>query len=253
MELKSSYLIIPSAGKSSRMRSNLPKNLVKVSGRSFINYLLEEVIDTYSQILIPIPDSDEAEKLYYQLIESRFLDKITFIRSVPGSGDAKAIIDAFNYMKKDAWAYVIWGDSFIQNKLILRDLHKMISNVSNIPTAFVPLTFEKAPYVEYLIRGNRIYDVKLSRYEGPIGEGLTDNSIFLLSYNFLLELKKLYSMNSDIQDFSLLKAFSDLSEACQILPIILNEKVSISFNNLTELELVISKLSQIKQISSTTK
>lgn len=36
-------IIIPCAGKSSRMKSSVPKQLLKIKGKAAINYLLEEV------------------------------------------------------------------------------------------------------------------------------------------------------------------------------------------------------------------
>ena len=77
-------IIIQCAGKSSRMKSSVPKQLLKIKGRAAINYLLEEVDKYFETIIIPIPNDKSSKELFKKNIENHFLSKINFIESEAG-------------------------------------------------------------------------------------------------------------------------------------------------------------------------
>ena len=175
-------IIIPCAGKSSRMKSSVPKQLLKINGRAAINFLLEEVNKYFESIIIPIPKDKSSEELFSKNIEEHFLSKIHFVESESGAGDGQAVLDGLSSLEANgSLIFVCWGDTFIIDSASAFEKHLNISEDADI---FVPLIFDKNPYVKYVLKENSefVKDIHLSidnRNEINWEEGLADQSILL--------------------------------------------------------------------------
>lgn len=73
-------IIIPCAGKSTRMKSSVPKQLLKINGRAAINYLLEEVNKYFETIIIPIPKDKSSKELFNKNIEDHFYQRLNSLK-----------------------------------------------------------------------------------------------------------------------------------------------------------------------------
>ena len=78
--------------------------------------------------------------------------KINFIESEAGSGDGQAVLDGLSSFKaKGNLIFVCWGDTFIIDSPLAFEKHLNISDDADI---FVPVIFDKKPYVKYMLKEN---------------------------------------------------------------------------------------------------
>ena len=92
-------VVILAGGKSSRMKSSVPKQLLKIKGRAAINYLLEEVDKYYETIIIPIPNDNSSKELFKKNEFLYFL--------ILQSWEINLLIDRFNcvYISNISWSF----------------------------------------------------------------------------------------------------------------------------------------------------
>lgn len=195
--------IIPCAGNSKRMQTNLPKALLKVNGESSINNQLKLLNKFINNFYIIINENINEEKKYIMRIETKFLKKITFISSKAGSGDGMAILDALNYIKKtknkQTNIFVCWGDVYFKNINIIKIFKDYFFNKNKIKTMLIPLKFKKNPYVSFVFdQNNNIKQVLFQRRNQFVDYGYQDLGIFLINKNFTHNILTKMKKNTDI-------------------------------------------------------
>ena len=229
-------IIIPCAGKSSRMKSSVPKQLLKIKGRAAINYLLEEVDKYFETIIIPIPNDKSSKELFKKNIENHFLSKINFIESEAGSGDGQAVLDGLNSFKaKGNLIFVCWGDTFIIDSPLAFEKHLNISDDADI---FVPVIFDKKPYVKYMLKENSefIENIYLSIDENKEinwEEGLADQSIFIIKDSIIQQLQD-YKNDLNGSPLNFLRFMDLFSKSLKIKALKMPKRISKSYNIASE-------------------
>ena len=225
-------IIIPCAGKSSRMKSSVPKQLLKINGRAAINYLLEEVDKYFETIIIPIPKDKSSKELFNKNIEDHFLSKIKFIESESGSGDGQAVLDGLSSFKANgSLIFVCWGDTFIIDSTSAFEKHLNISEGADI---FVPLIFDKNPYVKYVLKENSdfVKDIHLSidnKIEINWDEGLADQSIFIVKDSIIQQLQE-YKNDLNGSPLNFLRFMNSFSKSLKIKALKIPKRISKSYN-----------------------
>jgi bifunctional N-acetylglucosamine-1-phosphate-uridyltransferase/glucosamine-1-phosphate-acetyltransferase GlmU-like protein len=229
-------IIIPCAGKSSRMKSSVPKQLLKIKGRAAINYLLEEVNKYFETIIIPIPNDKSSKDLFNENIEDHFLSKINFIKSEPGSGDGQAVLDGLSSFKANgSLIFVCWGDTFIIDSPTAFEKHLNISDDADI---FVPLTFDRKPYVKYMLKKNSelIEQIHLSidgSQEINWKDGLADQSIFIVKDSIIKQLQE-YKNDLNGSPLNFLRFMNTFSKSLKIKALKMPKRISKSYNIASE-------------------
>ena len=229
-------IIIPCAGKSSRMKSSVPKQLLKIKGRPAINYLLEEVDKYFEKIIIPIPNDKSSKELFIKNIEEQFLPKINFIKSQPGSGDGQAVLDGLSSLKaNNSLIFICWGDTFIIDSSSAFEKHLNISDDADI---FVPLIFDKNPYVKYRLKKNSqfVEDIHLSIDENKEinwEEGLADQSIFIVKDSIIKQLQE-YKNDLNGSPLNFLRFMNLFSKSLKIKALKMPKRISKSYNIASE-------------------
>ncbi len=229
-------IIIPCAGKSSRMKSSVPKQLLKIKGRPAINYLLEEVNKYFEKIIIPIPNDKSSKELFIKNIEEQFLPKINLIKSQPGSGDGQAVLDGLSSLKaNNSLIFICWGDTFIIDSSSAFEKHLNISDDADI---FVPLIFDKNPYVKYRLKKNSqfVEDIHLSIDENKEinwEEGLADQSIFIVKDSIIKQLQE-YKNDLNGSPLNFLRFMNLFSKSLKIKALKMPKRISKSYNIASE-------------------
>lgn len=239
--MKNLTIIIPCAGNSSRFSANLPKSLTNFNGKAFLNNLLTVVDSIFQEIIIPIQPGEKNKELFLSKIDLKFHDKIKLVESTPGRGDGGAILDGFNFMiDQTKYFFVCWGDTYIFNANIFREIFSAAELDAFSSLAYVPLSHSKDPYVTYTLEENQIKDTLLS-IDGHIEhEGYEDQSIFLLSPALIKILssfdKKTNPHAEKISETSLLRFFKyAAAENHKLFGEVLGSKATMSFNTQEEL------------------
>lgn len=143
-------IIILCAGKGERMKSDLPKVLHKIAGKSMIAHVMDSIINLNPENLVTvINDSQESIKNKVSNIFNRA--DFAFQNNPRGTGDAVAI--ALKKIEgKKGIVLVLYGDTpFIEEKTI----KKMISKIKNDDSAVVVLGFNTNSENSY---GRLIFD-----------------------------------------------------------------------------------------------
>ena len=176
--------IIPCAGKATRMGMvNIPKCLYEIKGKPALLNILERLDSYFSYFYIPISDEKNSEELFKKNIPSSYLKKIKFIKSISGSGDGQAVLDALeviNQKKVSNHVFVCWGDSYFEKSPPLKDLINFIEKNFD-QDLIIPTQKVINPYVTYFSdKENNLLKVAFSRRGEYYKEGLTDLSIFFI-------------------------------------------------------------------------
>ena len=212
MEVNHRIAIIPCAGRASRMGDiKLPKALSNIRGKPALHHLLESLDDYFSSYFIPINGDDYEKEVFQKNLPSKFIKKINFIKSIPGSGDGQAVLDAMSdksFNKNASQVFVCWGDIYINKDNFIQSLISEAESHKTIESMLIPLRKTINPYVAYLFDDKkRISRVAFTRRGEIIEKGLTDLSMFFINpsliYDSLFELKKLGSnikVNKDIEN-----------------------------------------------------
>lgn len=162
-----------SAGKGSRMNSEIPKSLHKING---IPNLVRN-IGLLNEDYFVVVNKDQKEHYLKYISE----DKLIFIDSGLGSGHA---IMQLNLKDDDI---IIWGDAVISNVAIINELKKQSGFA-------VPLKRTSDPYVNFICDMNlKIKEVLFSKYGETSKSGLQDCCIFKVSEKSVQYLEQLHN------------------------------------------------------------
>ena len=194
---KKCTLIIPAAGLGTRLNYNGPKNLFKVSGRQILNWIIDQVPEEISELVIVTSNShlltyqDEITKQYLKKIPS-ILIKI----QPKAEGTLSAIKIGLSASSNDM-NLVIWGDQIGVTEAFLNSL---MLNADEESTIVLPLIYKSNPYVYFTLddTGKILSFVETKETNLNVFGGLTDSGTFLLSrskmqaaFEYLYEHEKL--------------------------------------------------------------
>lgn len=173
------YGIIVSAGRQSRFKSDVPKALAVINGKT----LLERNIESMSVVCDKVYVVCSYENESYFGVD----DKIV-INSGKGSGDA--VWQALETLKckRGDTCFIMWGDT-LHGSEIFSQLQRVYNDVTLIPCVYDP-----KPYVQIMQNGADSVKVAFSKFGEEINEGYHDLSLFYgpapVLLNYLREFRQ---------------------------------------------------------------
>ena len=186
-------LIVPAAGRGSRLGSDLPKLLVPVNGRPMIDYLLERYRETVSTFLLVI--SPSAAALVERHCETR-REPIELLRQEAPTGMLDAIMIPHGRVEQlgaeEVW--ITWCDQVAVESATVARLGQAMAATPRPDLAF-PTVVSAHPYIHFARDEKGAITAVLHRREGdamPLrGEG--DLGLFALSAKAYLEQLPAYA------------------------------------------------------------
>lgn len=224
------YSFIIAAGNQTRFKSNIPKALVKVKGRTLLDWNIEALSQVCNLSNIYVVCSHQNES-YFKKVKCNKL----VIDSGKGCGDA--VLQALRAVKfhKGDTCFIQWGDS-LQDPDLIRDITYHYTN-----KIVIPVVKEKKPYVQIKpSKGNKI-KVLFSKYKDPITEGYHDLSLFygdaIQLRDYLEKFAKKITKKGEYKhkhgnELTFLDVFNETSIKGEVFEV---KKNSISFNTVEEL------------------
>ena len=124
-----------------------------------------------------------------------------------------------------------WGDTFIIDSTSAFEKHLNISEDADI---FVPLIFDKNPYVKYVLKENSelVKDIHLSidnKIEINWDEGLADQSIFIVKDSIIQQLQE-YKNDLNGSPLNFLRFMNSFSKSLKIKALKIPKRISKSYN-----------------------
>ena len=184
----SRVLIIPAAGRGSRLQSDLPKVLYPVAGRAMIDHLLDLYSDYVDRfVLVLSPEFQDVVHDHCSAIH-RFAGRLDYTVQERPDGMLPAILAAApviaGYQPDSVW--ITWCDQIAVRRGTVRRLLELSAGAAGL---VLPTVRKIDPYIHFeRDAANRISAV-LHRREGDvmpaIGEG--DSGLFALSRRTYLE------------------------------------------------------------------
>jgi len=179
--MKQKYtLIVPAAGLGKRLNSSGPKNLFNVSGKSILNWIIDQVPNEINELILVI--SDVHLSTYQDEITKQYLKKIPsiLIKVQPKAEGTLSAIKIGLEASSNEMNLIIWGDQIGVTKCFLELL---ISNADIVSTIVLPLIYKNNPYVYFMLDDTgRIIDfIETKETRHNIFGGLTDSGTFLIA------------------------------------------------------------------------
>lgn len=184
-------VLIPAAGKGSRLGSTLPKILTLVNREPVINYILNSIdsLATEIQIIVsPAVFRDFGHELMNLDPRIKLLTQ-----EVPlGMGDA--IFRNYNFWKHFEKIILVWGDQILVQKKTLSKVQRILTDGADL---VIPLSQVENPYVQYKFDESGTLKIFQQR-EGEIVDsiGYSDVGVFGLKTK---DLKLAWDKYSDTQ------------------------------------------------------
>ena len=199
MEIVERTVIIPCAGKGSRMGDTIrPKALSIIKNKPALEHLLQSMDKYFSKFYVVINDLKSEEEIYRNNLSGPLLRKVCFVKSIAGQGDGQAVLDALstmNFKKRSSHVMVCWGDTYINSPTLLNKLLNTIEENRYNECFIAPVRKVKDPYVTYLTdEGEKLKRVAFSRKGEFFNQGHTDISMFFI------DTKVIYEALNDLKD-----------------------------------------------------
>jgi bifunctional UDP-N-acetylglucosamine pyrophosphorylase / glucosamine-1-phosphate N-acetyltransferase len=191
-------MIVPAAGRGSRLGSPLPKLLVPVNGRPMIEYILDRYAPVVSQFVLVVSPAAEAQVLEYcrQRVEG-----IDVVRQESPTGMLDAILvpcERVRTMHPDQ-VWVTWCDQVAVQETTVRQLADLLSSDANLALGFPTLRMPE-PYIHFPRNEDGTITGVLHRREGDAmpeqGEG--DIGLFAMSASAYLDALPVYATNATL-------------------------------------------------------
>jgi bifunctional UDP-N-acetylglucosamine pyrophosphorylase/glucosamine-1-phosphate N-acetyltransferase len=166
-------VLIPAAGKGSRLGSSLPKLLTLVKGKPIISHILNSIDSLATEIQIIV--SPTVFKDYgHKILKLDHRIKLLLQEIPKGMGDA--IFGNHKYWKHSEKIVLIWGDQILVQK---KTLMRVITFLNNGSDLVIPLCEVKTPYVQYKFDEEGILNISQQR-EGDVVDsvGYSDVGVF---------------------------------------------------------------------------
>lgn len=241
-------VIIPSAGKNSRMNNKIvPKGLRIFNNKTILDLLIEN-LDKYVDIIyISISKKDFKNKIFKKKILPYNQKKVKLVPTIGGSGDGQAILDALHYVIKENneidHVMICWSDVFIYDDNILDFSYRNLK-IYNDSVFFLPTKFKKNPYVGFLRNKHGLIEKVLYTKKGDKFQNMEqDHCIFFIKPKILFDELKKYQKFYKPKEFIFLNIINWLFlKKYSITAIKYNNKKNIdpvlSFNTDQELNII---------------
>lgn len=166
------YGLIISAGRQSRFKSDVPKALANVNGKTLLDRNISAMSNFCDKIYVVCSYENQH---YFQMN-----DKIV-IHSGKGSGDA--VWQAIERIgcSNDDLCYIMWGDC-LHTKKIFEVLQSRFTG-----TTLIPCVKEDAPYVQIMQCNANTVKVSFSKFNEETAEGYHDLSLFYGPMSVILD------------------------------------------------------------------
>lgn len=243
-------LIIIAAGNGKRMGNiSVPKVLYPVNGMPNLQRILNAANDAgiFDSVYVVIKESAENDFVdYFHKHPSEVDVHLTSINS--GYGDGHAIMEALSQIgATDDNAIVVWGDVYIENGMIFKELVSYEDQCFNV---IVPVCKEESPYVTILAdQDMNVIGADFSKLGEKHFEGLHDQSVFMINKNAALEaLQTMHNVLwkngryiSESKELNFLHAMHYLYNFDEPATCYITEYPTKSFNSIDEVKQIESK------------
>jgi len=239
-------VVIPAAGKGTRLNYDKPKILYPILDKPILYWLIELLEDYCSHFVFVLSESgkDIVENYIKQKIKNSYS---IAVQEIPlGMGDA--VLKSYEYaVTKNT--LVIWGD---QVSILKQTIEKCIaSHNSRVNAKFTcPVYRREKPYIHFSVENKRLKEV-LQQREGDLmpETGLSDCGLFLFNTKSLFDsLKKnIYNKNligaktREINFLPLFPEFDKQTGETELLEII-EEEETIGINDINDVKKISSFL-----------
>jgi bifunctional UDP-N-acetylglucosamine pyrophosphorylase/glucosamine-1-phosphate N-acetyltransferase len=180
-------LIVPAAGRGSRLGSDLPKLLVPVNGRAMIDHIFDRYRETMSAFLLVVNPGVEAQIRKHC---SARPERIEILRQDSPTGMLDAILiptpPVRELSPREVW--ITWCDQVaVQGETVKRLAAEM--EEAPFPALALPTVMMEEPYIHFVRdTGGEIVGVLHRREGDPMpGRGEADIGLFALSGEAYLE------------------------------------------------------------------
>lgn len=153
-------IIIPAAGKGSRVNLKIPKILIKIKNQRIIDILIKKVSYVSKNFVFVVnPKHKDKIKKY---LSDNYKNKIKYsiVTQNKPLGMGNAVLKANKLSKKFQKILIIWGDHIGVSKKSINLINK-IKFKNN--TCILPLVKVRNPYVQYIFKNNNLQTILESR------------------------------------------------------------------------------------------
>jgi bifunctional UDP-N-acetylglucosamine pyrophosphorylase / glucosamine-1-phosphate N-acetyltransferase len=181
-------LVIPAAGKGSRLGYSLPKILFPLKGQTPLEILLK-LFEPYVDRTLLIVSPDGKGPIAAEL--KKLQREATLIEQPLPIGMVDAILRASPFLSDNDNVIVVWGDQvLLSNRTIQNAMQVYLSQPTEWPFAVLPTTQSKSPYVHFeRNQTGQIAYCRLRREKDEMPSiGESDCGLFLLKGLLLREL-----------------------------------------------------------------
>jgi CTP:molybdopterin cytidylyltransferase MocA len=191
--MRNRIMIVPAAGRGSRLGSSLPKLLVPVNGRPMIEYILDRYAPMVSRFILVVSPAAEVDVMTFR---RRRIEQIEVLRQDTPTGMLDAILVPLRRVGElgpdEVW--VTWCDQVAVQEATVHRLAELME-ADPRPSLGLPTIVTSAPYIHFP-RGpdGKIAGVLHRREGDPMpAEGEGDIGLFALSASAYLDALPLYA------------------------------------------------------------
>ena len=191
-------LVIPAAGRGSRLKSAYPKVLHPVAGHAMIDYLIrryQNIVDRF--VLIINPHDETAIREHMESTQVEF--GICFQHSPTGMLDAllQSYSDSGVQSADEIW--ITWCDQIGISQRTVNSIKEHFRILGNQPGLILPVAIKNAPYIHFKRDNSKRITKVLQRREGDTMPDLGENDcgLFAMSADVFLKDLKDYSNTID--------------------------------------------------------
>jgi bifunctional UDP-N-acetylglucosamine pyrophosphorylase/glucosamine-1-phosphate N-acetyltransferase len=189
-------LIVPAAGRGSRLGSELPKLLVPVNGRAMIDYIFDRYHDLISEFLLVVSPTAAGQVTQHVARRSERIELL--IQETPtGMLDAIMIPRPRVEVSESEEIWVTWCDQVAVEGATVARLAQAMGDPAR-PDLVFPTVKSEQPYIHFARDGNGAVTAVLHRREGDamptVGEG--DIGLFALSARAYLQELPVYAAHA---------------------------------------------------------
>jgi len=191
--MKKRVLVIPAAGRGSRLGADVPKLLVEVGGRSMVQHLLDLYREYIERVVVVVSPDGHAAASNHLADRS---EAISLVLQHEPTGMLDAILLATPFLRDDPpeWIWITWCDQIAIMPRTVAALDAACDGAGG--AAMVVATIERSdPYI-HLVRDadGRIQRILHAREGDDMPErGESDMGLFALSSRAYFELLPLYA------------------------------------------------------------